>query len=98
MKIDSYIFEETFPGQFKGESSLPDKPEPGKVYFCKEHSISVHLCPCGCETKIFLPFKPTNISGHYWGLSGSTFTPSIYSIYLPCKSHYHIIDGKVVWS
>ncbi len=96
MRTDKYIFEETKPNQFEGDSSFPEQLEIGKVYFYKEWSISVHLCPCGCGDKVYLPFKETNVSGEYWGLSSNTFTPSIFKR-LGCKSHYFIKNGLVQW-
>lgn len=96
MKTESYIFEETAPGQFDADSAFPENPDPGKFYFCPAYSCSVHLCPCGCGEKVFLPIKPDHEQGAFWGLKGNTLTPSVQKR-LGCLSHYQIINGKVIW-
>ena len=97
MKTDKYIFEEVKEGQFFDGSCYPEILESGKVYVCREWSCSVHLCHCGCGDHVHLPFKDTNVSGSYWGLSGNSFTPSIFKR-LGCKSHYFIKNGIVQWA
>lgn len=99
MKIDNYIFVETFPNQFNGDNAFPEKEklEPGKVYFCKEYSSSVHLCPCGCGEAVYIPFKEQNVPHAFWGLKDNSFTPSIHKKF-GCQSHYFIQNGKVQWA
>ena|ERR1035437_5337306 len=97
MRTDKYIFEETKANQFNGDSAFPDVLEPGKVYFCKDYAMSVHLCPCGCGEPVHLHFKEYNVTGICWGLKDNTFTPSILKSF-GCKSHYWIKNGLVQWA
>ncbi|BAX81754.1 DUF6527 family protein [Labilibaculum antarcticum] len=76
---------------------LPKELEEGFLYVSKEFGVAGHLCPCGCKNKIITPldlaewsFKEVN--------NKPTLYPSIGNWQLPCKSHYWIIDGKIVWS
>lgn len=100
MKTEKYIFVDVLPESqvhSNGDrSAFPEKLEPGIVYCCKEYSHSVHLCPCGCGDIVNIPFKEEHEKESFWGLKGSTFTPSILKKF-GCLSHYQIINGVVVW-
>lgn len=76
---------------------IPKSPEPGVLYVAEEFRAAVHLCACGCGEKVSTPLGPAE-----WlfkeTASGPTLHPSVGNWQLPCKSHYWIRDGAVVWS
>ena len=76
---------------------VPKNLEPGLLYVSEEFGAAVHLCACGCGSKVSTPLGPTE-----WALedtaSGPSLTPSIGNWQLPCKSHYYIRRGNVVWA
>jgi hypothetical protein len=76
---------------------LPRLLDPGILYVSKKYGISGHLCPCGCGNKIITPLDKTE-----WYLKVKKNKPSLYpsigNWQLPCKSHYWIINGNVIWS
>jgi hypothetical protein len=69
----------------------------GVLYVSEEFDAAVHLCACGCGSKVSTPLGPTE-----WRFqespAGPTLTPSVGSWQLPCKSHYFIRNGNIVWS
>jgi hypothetical protein len=76
---------------------MPKELEPGVLYVSKEFNTAAHLCLCGCGSKVRTPLTPTE-----WSLTvsecGPTLYPSIGNWQLPCKSHYLITDGDVIWA
>lgn len=76
---------------------VPKALEPGVLYVSNEFGAAVHLCACGCGTKVSTPLGPTE-----WTLNettaGPTLSPSVGSWQLPCKSHYWVNEGQIVWS
>jgi hypothetical protein len=76
---------------------IPKTLEPGILYVSEEFGASVHLCACGCGSKVSTPIGPTD-----WALedtpAGPTLAPSVGNWQLPCKSHYWIREGQVMWA
>ncbi|MFZ4616660.1 MAG: DUF6527 family protein [Rectinemataceae bacterium] len=76
---------------------MPSYLEPGILYVSLEYGVAAHLCACGCGTKVVTPLSPTD-----WRFSesrrGPSLWPSIGNWQLPCRSHYVIRNGKVVWA
>jgi len=76
---------------------MPPVLESGIVYFSEEFEIAIHLCACECGAKITTPIGFTE-----WSITetptGPTLYPSIGNWQLPCKSHYFIRQGEVVWA
>src|SRR5688572_30099253 len=76
---------------------IPKDPQPGILYVADEFDAAVHLCACGCGLKVSTPLGPTE-----WTLEeaarGPSLRPSIGNWQLPCRSHYWISGGKVVWA
>ncbi|MFA6132799.1 MAG: DUF6527 family protein [Phycisphaerae bacterium] len=76
---------------------MPKELEPGVLYVSEEFGAVAHLCPCGCGSKVRTPLGPTE-----WSLeetsSGPSLHPSVGNWQLPCRSHYWIRKGRVVWS
>lgn len=76
---------------------VPKELEAGILYVAAEFDVAVHLCACGCGTKVTTPLGPTE-----WQVAdtsnGPTVTPSIGNWQLPCRSHYLIKGGSVHWA
>ena len=76
---------------------MPKSLTSGVLYASEEFGTAAHLCACGCGTKIRTPLGPTE-----WKLeetnSGPSLYPSIGNWQLPCKSHYWIKRGEIIWS
>ena len=75
---------------------IPKKLEPGLLYVSEEFGAALHLCACGCGSKVSTPLGPTE-----WRLdetaSGPSLKPSVGNWQLPCRSHYWISNGNIVW-
>jgi hypothetical protein len=75
---------------------VPETLASGVLYISVEYKTMVHLCFCGCSTKVVTPLSPTG-----WRLSfdGRTVSvaPSIGNWNLKCKSHYVISGSRVEW-
>lgn len=76
---------------------IPKRLEPGVLYVAEKFGAAVHLCACGCGWKVSTPLAPTE-----WALEetaeGPSLTPSIGNWQLPCRTHYWIRDGNIVWA
>lgn len=76
---------------------MPAKLEPCVLYVSDEFGTAAHLCACGCGSKIRTPLGPTE-----WFLretaAGPTLHPSIGNWQKPCRSHYLIVDGNILWA
>ena len=76
---------------------MPTDLLPGVLYVAEEFGAAAHLCACGCGSKVRTPLGPTE-----WTLStgpaGVSLDPSVGNWQRPCRSHYWIQNGEVVWS
>lgn len=75
--------------------SIPSDPEPGKLYISMRYETAVHLCACGCATKVVTPF-----GRHDWAFTFNgavSLHPSVGNGQQPCRSHYIIRDNRVEW-
>lgn len=76
---------------------MPKKLRSGVLYVSVEFSTAAHLCACGCGEKVRTPLGPTE-----WTFTdsreGPTLHPSIGNWQQPCRSHYWIRKGKIVWA
>lgn len=76
---------------------MPSKLEPGVLYVSQKYRTAAHLCACGCGEKIRTQLGPLG-----WqfikGRSGPSLSPSIGNWQKPCRSHYFIRSGLVVWA
>ena len=74
---------------------IPEVLEPGVLYISMDYATAVHRCACGCGEEVVTPFTPTD-----WKMTfdGETISlrPSIGNWTLPCRSHYVIVQGRVV--
>lgn len=71
--------------------------KPGVLYVSEEFDIAMHLCACGCGSKIRTPLGPTE-----WAVeetdSGPSLSPSVGNWQQACQSHYWINRGEVRWA
>ena len=76
---------------------MPKQLEPGVLYVSDEFGTAAHLCACGCGAKVRTPLGPAEwaIKEH---LTGPSLWPSVGNWQLPCKSHYVIAKGEIVWA
>lgn len=76
---------------------VPRTLTPGVLYLALEHSTVVHLCACGCGTKVVTPLSPAQ-----WRLTFDgdvvSLWPSIGNWQFPCRSHYWVRENAVVWA
>lgn len=79
------------------------KMEQGVLYLSRKFGIAIHLCACGeCKWETVTPLnEPEDEKKSGWdyseGPNGPTLYPSIGNQQFPCKSHYWVTDGKIVW-
>ncbi|MGD9724786.1 MAG: DUF6527 family protein [Nitrospiraceae bacterium] len=75
---------------------MPKELQPGILYVAEEYGAAAHLCACGCGMKVRTPITPNRwvltVSSH-----GPSLWPSVGNWQQPCKSHYVIKDGSIVW-
>lgn len=76
---------------------IPKALEQGVLYVSEEFQTAAHLCACGCGAKIRTPLGPTEWT-FYDTPAGPTLYPSIGNWQLPCKSHYIIKRGQIIWA
>lgn len=76
---------------------MPKDLQPHVLYVSMEFATAVHLCACGCGSKVVTPLAPTDWKLTFDGEAVSLY-PSIGSWALPCRSHYWIAHGRVDWS
>jgi len=76
---------------------IPKELETGILYYSEEFYVGAHLCPCGCGNKVITTIGPTD-----WKISEPngkpTLYPSIGNWQSPCRSHYWIRNGVIVWA
>ena len=76
---------------------MPKQLEPGILYVSYEFGTAAHLCACGCGEKVRTPLGPTEwaIEEH---VAGPSLWPSVGNWQRPCKSHYVITAGEIMWA
>lgn len=76
---------------------IPAELRPGILYVSNEFGIAVHLCACGCGSKIRTPLGPTE-----WSIKetkkGPSLYPSVGNWQEACRSHYWIRAGEIRWA
>lgn len=77
--------------------SIPETLQANTLYLTTEGDVAGHLCACGCGREVITPLSPTD-----WSITidrrGASLSPSIGNWAFPCRSHYFIWDGVVVWA
>lgn len=77
--------------------SVPEPPEAGVLYISLKYETAIHLCACGCGTKVVTPLSVDEWIVILDGENASLF-PSIGNWSFDCRSHYWIRHGNVVWA
>ncbi|MDE1152229.1 MAG: DUF6527 family protein [Micavibrio sp.] len=76
---------------------MPKELTSGILYVSEEFDIAMHLCACGCGSKIRTPLGVTE-----WRVEetkdGVTLYPSVGNWQQKCQSHYWIHGGEVLWA
>lgn len=81
------------------ETIEPEKVTPGKLFISEKYNCCQHICPCGCGTRVAIPFIPGNEKkDNYWGYyknSDGTISlgPSILN--RGCGAHYYIKRNQI---
>jgi hypothetical protein len=76
---------------------LPPVVESGLLYVSPTFASVIHLCCCGCGLRVVTPLSPADWQITYDGRDISLY-PSIGNWSFPCRSHYWIHAGNVVWA
>lgn len=77
--------------------SAPRQLSDGVIYISDRFQTALHKCCCGCGKEVVTPLNPAGWS--YLMKDGKvTLKPSIGNWSFPCKSHYLIVQNKVVWA
>lgn len=74
---------------------IPLNIEEGKLYVSMRFGTAVHLCPCGCKTKIVTPIRSGGWTMRFNGKI--SLSPSIGNYEIDCQSHYFITENQVKW-
>ena len=77
--------------------AIPEKLNAGTLYVSIDFATAAHCCCCGCGREVVTPLTPTDWRITYDGVSISLF-PSVGNWNFPCRSHYWIDGGRVVWA
>lgn len=76
---------------------IPPELVEGKLYVSMTYATTVHLCACGCRTKVVLPLSPAEWQMFFDGDTVS-LTPSVGNWEFPCRSHYVIRNNVIRWA
>lgn len=76
---------------------MPAELQAGVLYVSERFSTAAHLCACGCGSKVRTPLGPTEWT--VWATpDGPSVRPSIGNWQRPCRSHYVIDRGRILWA
>jgi Family of unknown function (DUF6527) len=76
--------------------TMPSELHPDCLYISIEYKVSIHLCLCGCGSRVVAPLSPVAWSITFDGRTVS-LAPSIGNWNLRCRSHYWIENNNVIW-
>lgn len=74
-----------------------DKLEQDVLYISLDHRTILHKCACGCGSEVSTPLSPNDWSITFNGQSISLW-PSVGNWSFPCRSHYVIKNGMIMWA
>lgn len=75
--------------------SIPASIKPRHLYVSMRYETAVHLCACGCGTKVVTPFGP-----HDWTMTFDgtvSLRPSVGNGQQVCRSHYYVRRDRIEW-
>lgn len=75
--------------------SIPASLEPGYLYVSMNYETAVHLCACGCGTKVVTPFGPRDWTITFDGTI--SLCPSVGNGQQACRSHYYLRNNDIAW-
>jgi hypothetical protein len=75
--------------------AMPKELLEGRLYVSIKYKTASHKCPCGCGNRIVTPIIPGRWKLTFDGKVVS-LSPSIGNWGLDCRSHYWIVDNKIV--
>ena len=76
---------------------VPENMEQGALYISVPYKVAIHKCACGCGEEVVTPIAPDRWA-LTWDGESATLRPSIGNFALACRSHYWIIENKIVWA
>lgn len=76
---------------------IPDELEHGVLYISTAYATAMHKCACGCGQRVVTPIRPAGWT-LLWDGRSATLDPSIGNWSLPCRSHYFVRQGRIVWA
>jgi hypothetical protein len=76
---------------------IPPTLDEGVLYVSIPLATAVHVCMCGCGSEVVTPLSPTDWSLIYDGETVG-LNPSVGNWSFPCRSHYVLKRGRVVWA
>jgi hypothetical protein len=76
---------------------MPTQLKEGIIYISTPYATAVHLCACGCGVKVVTPISPPEWK-LVWDGDTVSLDPSIGNWQFPCRSHYWIRRGRIVWA
>ena len=76
---------------------MPKELRENILYVSIEYATAIHLCCCGCKSRVVTPLSPAQWSVTFDGETVS-LAPSVGSHELPCASHYWIRKGRIRWA
>jgi len=76
---------------------IPKTVEDGVLYISIPYATATHKCACGCGEIVVMPIRPTDWS-LTWNGEEVTLNPSIGNWSLPCRSHYWIVENRIIWA
>lgn len=75
---------------------IPTELDTGILYISMNYATAVHMCACGCSSKVVTPFGPADWQLVFDGTV--SLRPSIGNGQLPCRSHYFIRQDQILWA
>lgn len=75
---------------------IPDALAAEVVYVSEEYEMAALRCPCGCGHRVLLLLGDGHTVSEINGWA--EVSPSIGVWDAPCKSHFFVREGKVIWA
>jgi len=82
---------------FKHVEFIPNKLEANVLYISDKYGTATHLCMCGCNTEVVTPLSKDMWFYEINKRNQLTLKPSVGNYKIPCKSHYLLQKGDVLF-
>ena len=84
--------------KFVDKMPIDSEMEEGILYVAPHLQVAIHKCMCGCGEKVVTPLEGNGWLWEYSNIMRTvSLTPSIGNFQFPCKSHYYLSRGNVLW-